>query len=35
VVAEIPFAQQVSQQLWELKVLVLLLVFVYAFFKFS
>lgn len=35
VVAEIPFAQRVSQQLWELKVLVLLLVFVYAFFKFS
>lgn len=35
VVAEIPFAQQVTQRLWELKVLVLLLVFVYAFFKFS
>jgi len=35
VVAELPFAQQVSQRLWEFKVLVLLLVFVYAFFKFS
>jgi len=35
VMAELPFAQRVSQQLWELKVLVLLLVFVYGFFKFS
>lgn len=35
VVAELPYAQQVSQRLWEVKVLVLLLVFVYAFFKFS
>ncbi|HXV09785.1 MAG TPA: DUF599 domain-containing protein [Burkholderiales bacterium] len=35
VMAELPFAQQVSQRLWELKVLVLLFIFVYAFFKFS
>jgi uncharacterized membrane protein len=35
VMAELPFAQQVSQRLWELKALVLLLIFVYAFFKFS
>lgn len=35
VVAELPFAQQVSLRLWELKILVLLLIFVYAFFKFS
>jgi len=35
VMAELPFAQRVSQQMWELKVLVLLLIFVYAFFKFT
>ena len=35
VVAELPFAQQVSQRLWEFKVLVLLLIFVYGFFKFT
>lgn len=35
VVAELPFAQQVSERAWELKILVLLLIFVYAFFKFS
>ncbi|HSE00422.1 MAG TPA: DUF599 domain-containing protein [Burkholderiales bacterium] len=35
VVAELPFGQQVSIRLWELKILVLLLIFVYAFFKFS
>jgi uncharacterized membrane protein len=35
VVAELPFGQQVSQRLWELKILALLLIFVYAFFKFS
>jgi uncharacterized membrane protein len=35
VMAELPFAQQVSQRLWEIKVLVLLMIFVYAFFKFS
>lgn len=35
VVGELPFAQQVSERAWELKILVLLLVFVYAFFKFS
>ena len=35
VVAELPFGQQVSQRLWELKIVVLLLIFVYAFFKFS
>src|SRR5690606_23912363 len=32
---ELPFAQQVSERAWELKILVLLLIFVYAFFKFS
>jgi uncharacterized membrane protein len=35
VVAQLPFAEQVSRRLWEIKVLVLLLIFVYAFFKFS
>jgi uncharacterized membrane protein len=35
VVAELPFTQQVSQRLWEIKVVLLLLIFVYAFFKFS
>jgi uncharacterized membrane protein len=35
VMAQLPFAEQVSRRLWELKVLVLLLIFVYAFFKFS
>jgi uncharacterized membrane protein len=35
VVADLPFGQQVSRRLWELKILVLLLIFVYAFFKFS
>jgi uncharacterized membrane protein len=35
VVAELPFGQQVSIRLWELKILVLLLIFVYGFFKFS
>jgi len=35
VVADLPFGQQVSGRLWELKILVLLLIFVYAFFKFS
>ncbi len=35
VVADLPFTQQVSRRLWELKVLLLLLIFVYAFFKFS
>ena len=35
VVAEFPFTQQASRRLWEMKVLLLLLIFVYAFFKFS
>jgi uncharacterized membrane protein len=35
VVAQLPFAQQVSRRLWEIKILVLLLIFVYGFFKFS
>jgi uncharacterized membrane protein len=35
VVEQLPFAQQVSRRLWEIKILVLLLIFVYAFFKFS
>ena len=35
VVAELPFTQQATGRVWELKILVLLLIFVYAFFKFS
>jgi len=35
VVAQLPFGQQVSRRLWEIKILVLLLIFVYTFFKFS
>ncbi|HXF66630.1 MAG TPA: DUF599 domain-containing protein [Burkholderiales bacterium] len=35
VVAELPFAQRVSRRLWELKIVLLLAIFVYAFFKFS
>lgn len=35
VVAELPFTLQTSERIWEFKVLVLLLVFVYAFFKFT
>jgi uncharacterized membrane protein len=35
VVADLPFTQQVSRRLWEIKILVLLMIFVYAFFKFS
>jgi uncharacterized membrane protein len=35
VVADLPFTQQASERVWEFKVLVLLLIFVYAFFKFS
>jgi uncharacterized membrane protein len=35
VLAELPFTQQVSERVWELKVLLLVLIFVYAFFKFS
>lgn len=35
VVADLPFTQQVSRRLWEFKIVVLILVFVYAFFKFS
>ena len=35
VVAQLPFAEQVSRRLWEIKVLVLLLIFVYGFFKFT
>ena len=34
-VAELPFAHQVSKRLWEYKILLLLVIFVYAFFKFS
>ena len=34
-VAELPFAYQVSKRLWEFKSLLLLVIFVYAFFKFS
>jgi uncharacterized membrane protein len=35
VLRELPFAQQVSERVWELKILLLVLIFVYAFFKFS
>ena len=35
VVAELPFTQQTSERVWELKIIVLLMIFVYAFFKFS
>ena len=35
IVGELPFAQHVSHRLWELKVLLMLVIFVYAFFKFS
>ena len=35
VLAELPFTQQVSERVWELKILLLVLIFVYAFFKFS
>jgi len=35
VVAELPFTQQASERMWEFKILVLLMIFVYAFFKFS
>lgn len=35
VIAELPFTQQVSERVWELKILLLVLIFVYAFFKFS
>ena len=35
VVADLPFGLQVSSRLWELKIMLLLLIFVYAFFKFT
>lgn len=35
VMAELPFAQQVPERVWEIKILLLLLIFVYAFFKLS
>lgn len=35
VVAELPFTRVSTQRLWEIKILLLLLIFVYAFFKFS
>ena len=35
VLAELPFTEQVSERVWELKILLLVLIFVYAFFKFS
>jgi uncharacterized membrane protein len=35
VVAELPFAVEASHRLWELKILLLVAIFVYAFFKFS
>lgn len=35
VLAELPFTQAASERIWEFKIVVLLLTFVYAFFKFS
>ena len=35
VLAELPFSQHVPERVWELKILLLVLIFVYAFFKFS
>jgi uncharacterized membrane protein len=35
VVAELPFTQQATERVWEFKILALLVIFVYAFFKFS
>jgi uncharacterized membrane protein len=35
VIAELPFTQQVSERVWELKIVLLVLIFVYAFFKLS
>ncbi len=35
VVAEIPFTQQATERVWEFKILVLLMIFVYTFFKFT
>ena len=35
VLAELPFAQRVSERVWEFKILLLVMIFVYAFFKFS
>ena len=35
VIAELPFTQQVSERVWELKILLLVLIFVFAFFKLS
>jgi len=35
VVAELPFTQQATERVWEVKILLLLVIFVYAFFKFS
>jgi uncharacterized membrane protein len=35
VLAELPFAERVSERVWELKILLLVVIFVYAFFKFS
>ena len=35
VIAELPFAQQVSERVWEIKILLLVVIFVYGFFKLS
>ncbi len=35
VIAELPFTQQVSERVWELKILLLVIIFVFAFFKLS
>jgi len=35
VIAELPFTQQVSERTWELKILLLVVIFVFAFFKLS
>jgi uncharacterized membrane protein len=35
VVAELPYTQQASERVWEFKILFLLMIFVYSFFKFT
>jgi uncharacterized membrane protein len=35
VISELPFAIQASQRLWDIKILLLVAIFIYAFFKFS
>lgn len=35
IIADLPIADQVSRQVWEIKVLLLIIIFVYGFFKFA